>query len=269
MTSIERCDDRARIERLLRMHRDANVYALADLDDQLFAGSRWWIARSGCRDVAVAFVMDDFAPPLLTALDPTGAGLDSELLDHIADDLPDEMFVNLMDGGPQRLAQRFWFDDHGPYDKFVWHPGTIDVVEHAAGVGPHEVVALTRDDLDAVFVLQSLTPDAGRAFTPEMLADGVYVGIRDGDDLVAMAGTHVVSDARRVAAIGNVLTRPDTRGRGHGTRCTAEVLRLLSDRVDAIGLNCSVDRPGARRIYQRLGFTPVMGYVEGVLTRRA
>ena len=262
---VLRCHDPERLERLLRRHEAAHVYAIADLDPHYFELSRWWILQRGGRDVAAAFVIDDFDPPLLSVLDPTGDGHDRELLDAIDDDLPDQMFVNLMPGGPEHLAGRFWFDDDGPYDKFAVPLGELDLTTTSLSA---DVRPIGLDDLDAIFDLLAATPDSGRVFVPEMMGDDTYVGVWERDELVAMAGTHVMSDRRRVAAIGNVITRADHRRRGLGAECTVAVLRRLEGRVDLVGLNCALANPGARRIYERLGFRPVLGYVEGTLHRR-
>ena len=51
---------------------------------------------------------------------------------------------------------------------------------------------------------------------PSMVAGGVFHGIYEGTALVSAAGTHVLAREEGVAAIGNVYTRHDRRGRGLG-----------------------------------------------------
>ena len=47
----------------------------------------------------------------------------------------------------------------------------------------------------------------------DSIANGVYYGVRVNGRLVAAAGTHVISREARLAAVGNVMTAPDFRGR--------------------------------------------------------
>ena len=54
--------------------------------------------------------------------------------------------------------------------------------------------------------------------------------MRHQDDIVAVAGTHVVSDVARVAALGNVHTRSDVRGRGLAQAVTQAVCGELQSR---------------------------------------
>ena len=54
----------------------------------------------------------------------------------------------------------------------------------------------------------------------ESIASGVYYGIRRGGRLVAAAGTHVISPTYGLAAVGNVYTHRDMRGRGFAKAVT-------------------------------------------------
>ena len=61
----------------------------------------------------------------------------------------------------------------------------------------------------------------GGPFTPDAFAEyqvkqGVFFGVEDGaGGLAAVGGTHIVDYTSGVAAIGNMYTRPDCRGRGY------------------------------------------------------
>jgi len=269
----QRCEvvsDAARIESFLRTDSATHLYALADLDEEFFSRSTWWMLSDEGRDLAVAFVLDGFEPPLLAALDSTGEGHDRTILNSIVSELGDKYFVNLMPGAAESLSDSFDFDDDGIHSKMIWRTGKQLPRANSAALGGEPVVVegLRPEHTDEIERLQRSTPDAGRVFAPEMLAADTYVGIRDGTDLVAMAGTHVFSTQRRVAAIGNVLTHPSYRGQGLGTACTIEVMKRVQPHVDHIGLNVGHDRIAAKGIYERLGFEYVIDYVEGTLTRR-
>jgi ribosomal protein S18 acetylase RimI-like enzyme len=106
-------------------------------------------------------------------------------------------------------------------------------------------------------------------FSPDMLARGVYFGMRDGDGLCAVAGTHLLAPAARAAAIGNIYTRFDCRGRGFGAATTAAVVEALAaSGMTTIGLSVREDNTAAIRVYERLGFVRHCAFIEGLATRR-
>ena len=86
-----------------------------------------------------------------------------------------------------------------------------------------------------------------------MVADGVFHGIYEGTALVAAAGTHLLAREEGAAAIGNVYTRRDRRGRGLGRLVTSAVLGELAG-VETIGLNVRADNDAALHLYESLGF---------------
>jgi GNAT superfamily N-acetyltransferase len=109
----------------------------------------------------------------------------------------------------------------------------------------------------------------GTWFVPRMLETGRYVGIRDAAGLTCVAGVHVWSPGWRVAALGNVATRPDVRGRGLAQRaCAALCALLLDDGIDTIALNVKADNAAAIRAYERLGFAVAAEYLEVLLESR-
>ncbi|MEH1099868.1 GNAT family N-acetyltransferase [Micromonospora sp. CPCC 205561] len=94
------------------------------------------------------------------------------------------------------------------------------------------------------------------------------MGVRDGDELVAVAGVHVYSPRYRVAALGNVTTHPRLRGRGLAGAAVAQVCRRLAADVTHVTLNVKAENAAALRLYRRLGFTRVADYGEFALTAR-
>ena len=105
-------------------------------------------------------------------------------------------------------------------------------------------------------------------FYGSMVSDGVFYGVFEGNDLVAAAGTHLVARDEGAAAIGNVYTRRDRRGRGYSRAATSAVLQELKD-LPTIGLNVRADNTSAIRVYQSLGFVRHCEFVEAVANRIA
>ena len=70
-----------------------------------------------------------------------------------------------------------------------------------------------------------------------------------------MAGTHLVVPQEGIAAVGNIYTRRDRRGRGLAGRVTAAVVaELLRRGVPTVALNVAQTNATARRVYERVGF---------------
>ena len=128
-------------------------------------------------------------------------------------------------------------------------------------------VQLSTSDLDELQALYRLSYP-GNSFDSRMLETGCYYGIRQGKELVSVAGIHVCSPTYRVAAIGNVTTHPAYRGQGLATIVCAKLCQSLLQTIDYIGLNVKADNISAIRSYERLGFEYIATYDECALERK-
>jgi ribosomal protein S18 acetylase RimI-like enzyme len=100
------------------------------------------------------------------------------------------------------------------------------------------------------------------AFAPYQLDQGVFYGIEQDGNLVATAGTHLVSRDYRLGIVGNVFTHPDYRGKGYAEACTSAVVEeLLSLSLDVV-LNVGQRNKVASGLYRRLGFEAYCSFVE-------
>ena len=99
------------------------------------------------------------------------------------------------------------------------------------------------------------------------IVDGVYYGMRVNGQLVAAAGTHVISRTARLAVVGNVLTHADFRGRGFATAVTGAVTAELLRSCDEVVLNVRADNPPALGAYRRLGFAEHVRFEERLVHR--
>ena len=84
---------------------------------------------------------------------------------------------------------------------------------------------------------------------------------------MAAAGTHVISDRARLAAVGNVLTHVDYRGRGFATAVTGAVTAELLRTCDQVVLNVRSDNPPALNAYRRLGYAEHTRFEERLIHR--
>jgi ribosomal protein S18 acetylase RimI-like enzyme len=131
-----------------------------------------------------------------------------------------------------------------------------------AGVDGSEAVALSAADADDLLALYAASYP-GNWFVPRMLQTGYYYGIRRGPALASVAGVHVFSPPYKVAALGNITTRPDARGQGLATTATARLCQdLLRAGIEHVGLNVRADNRSAVACYTKLGFERVADYGE-------
>jgi predicted GNAT family acetyltransferase len=87
-----------------------------------------------------------------------------------------------------------------------------------------------------------------------MVETGKYFGYFMGKNLTGVSGVHVYSSEYRIAALGNIATHPDFRGRKIAYKLTSVLCNDLLKNVELIGLNVKSDNPAAIRCYENIGF---------------
>lgn len=231
-------------------------YAIADLEPPWREYARVAVARRGPEDIAACLVLRH---PAFNAVVPHGhdAGLEA-ILERI--ELPRRTHLFALDEHLGVLRRRFAYDQPQPMLRLA-----VDTESFRAPADMAAADRLGPADLGALTDLYAAYP--ANAFQPDQLTSGVFYGIRDGAQLVAAAGTHVISARYAIAAIGNIYTRPAARGHGLAGAATAAVVAELLDRScrDTI-LNVARSNEPARRVYARLGFREHARHYEGVAT---
>jgi ribosomal protein S18 acetylase RimI-like enzyme len=238
--------DRNEIRTRLRRDPAWSVYALGDLAPPMFPKTLWF-------EPDLTLVVRDYGTEILFAM---GTGSVREAFACVT--------------GPVHLqVQRDALDEiarHADVSsvRLMWRmTWTGDVPSASAATS-----RLTVSDVPALQALYADGESTGEApdfFFPSMVADGVFHGIDEGGALVAAAGTHLLSREEGAAAIGNVYTRRDRRGRGLGRRVTNLVLAELAG-LETIGLNVRADNGAAVHLYESLGFVRHCEFYEGLAT---
>ena len=99
-------------------------------------------------------------------------------------------------------------------------------------------------------------------FDQRMIQTGQYYGIFKDNMVISVAGIHVYSQKYKVAALGNITTHPEHRGKGYATLATQFLCKSLLDDIEHIGLNVKADNETAIAMYQKLGFTAIANFEE-------
>jgi RimJ/RimL family protein N-acetyltransferase len=246
--------DRERIRRILARDRGWSVYALGDLSPVFFSDCRWWVSADN--EALLLLYGRGEAPVLFTC---GAASAVAPLLDEAAPDeallsVPEDMFLEI-----QRRAE-------------VEDPAQMLRMTLGRGVplqAPFrdDLRRVTMADIDALERLFGDGRETGEVpdfFRLSMVSQGVFFGVWEGPELVAVAGTHVTNPEEGVGAIGNVYTRRDRRGRGlAGAAVAAVSTELRRQGIDLIALNVDPRNEPAVRAYRRVGFQPHCHFFEG------
>jgi RimJ/RimL family protein N-acetyltransferase len=252
---VPRLRDRHSIRSILETDLAWALYALGDLEPGYFENCDWY-STSGSAP-ALALVYRAIHPPVLFAL-----GDIAPLLPDIAAEPAFSLHVR-----PEAmavLAERL---------KICWRRNMwrmiLDRTRHrpvpcgdAARLGPADLAEVRH-----LYTGGETSGEAPDFFFPSML-EQVFFGIRRDGELAAVAGTHLVAPNEGVAAVGNVYTRRDCRGRGLAAAAASAVVdELLRLGIRTIGLNVVQDNHAAIRIYERLGFVRSCAFCEGLAVR--
>ena len=247
-------DDRALLRSVLETDRLFAAYAICDLEDREFARTRWALAWDGDRPVALVLEYHGPTPqPLFAMGRPEGIEviLREVIRPRVAyvaalpTSMPAVESLYRADPGPPMV--RMWVDRA----RFRPYPATVQ-----------RLLPVEIGELNRLYQLgfASWLPSSA-------IADGVYYGLRVNGQLVAAAGTHVISPSARIGVVGNVLTHLDYRGRGFATAVTGAVTAELLRTCDQVVLNVRSDNPPALNAYRRLGFAEHLRFEERLVHR--
>ncbi len=253
--TIERATDPAALREMLT-DRAYAAYAIAQLEERRFPLSEWYVAAGpeGRRGIVV-----HSASGLGRALFADG---DASAVDAVLSLHPGSRFT-FGSVRPEHLktVERYFV---------MLRRGTMMRMAVTAGsFAPIEGEAVRLSGADAAAVNRLYSTEGGpTAYTPSHLNDGVYCGVRLDGQLVAIAGTHVVSDAEGVAVVGNVFTHPRYRGQGHSKVATSATTRELLNRCPLVVLTVETINEPAVKVYHRLGYESVCFLHESPLVRK-
>ena len=247
--------DRALLRRFLERDRIRAAYALCDLDPREFGKTRWGIASRRGETVAVVLEYMGLTPqPMFVSGETEG------IVEILREVIRPRLVYLAADAAHLPAIDSVYRIEPGP--------PMIRMVVDRHTFRPHSGVALRLLPVE-IGDLNRLYGYGFTAWLPaESIANGVYYGIREGGRLVAAAGTHVISAEVGLAAVGNVMTHPDYRGRGYAKLTTSAVTQELLRTCDEVVLNVRSDNPPAIAAYRALGYREHCTFEERLARRR-
>lgn len=260
---MPRLTDRAQVRVRLERDRPWAAYALGDLSPDLAPNCEWWASdESGNTGDADAIVLAyrGFDPPIVFALGSAEA-LQPLFEEAFQSTATHEVSLQVKPATLVSLATCFSEIATTPMWRMVIDPRRFEPADETGVevLGANDVEAIRRLYDDGA--VRGESPDF---FFPGMVDQGSFRGIREGHELVAVAGTHLIAPDLDVCAIGNVYTRCDRRGLGLSSRVTSAVVSdALRRGVGTVVLNVRQANDRARRVYERLGFHRHCEFVEG------
>jgi len=248
--------DREVILSILNEDRVFAAYALGDLDPSLFEQCRWIIAEHGDGSRALALLFKGLEPDtLLLYGEPRGHAVILATAMR-----PASVYAIFTEAQKPALEAHYALAEVRSMLRMAW--------DNAVRIPPASpfVFRLSGARLAELQSLYRLYAES--YFSPYQLMQGIFYGVERDGRLVSVAGTHLISRAYGVAALGNVFTHPDYRGRGYAQACTAEVLRELRGQAKTVVLNVGAENLAAQHVYEKFGFAPYCEFCEAVAYRR-
>mgnify|MGYP000064841100 CR=1 FL=1 len=252
---VESIEDRDELRAFLSPDPIGNAYLLGDLRDDYFPFCAWYGVRRQGDLEAVLVHYDGLSLPAVRAVGDRPA-LDTVFLQ-----------------GTGVLPQRFHFHLMNRDIGLLEHQYDVSALQsmQRMGLRREEYSSLGHDsrvrrlghgDTAAIMALYEHYPD--NLFEPSQLETGLYFGVDGSDDeLLSIAGVHVVSREFDIAAIGNLVTHPDARGQGLASAATGRLLDELFERVSRVALNVREDNRSAVALYDKFGFSLETLFWEG------
>jgi ribosomal protein S18 acetylase RimI-like enzyme len=253
---VRRLVDSDEIIRFLENDRMYAAYAIGDLEPGFFEQCQWYGSRLAGQLRSMVLLYEGLEPPALFLVgEPLGIAMILRAALR-----PEQVMFTCR-------------ELHLPALRAHYHTGEIDYMlrmtlsandfRPVAALGVERLGPGYAGELARLYAIAQ-----GNAFSPFQLARGVFYGVKHKGQLVSAAGTHLVAPTMGVAAVGNVCTYPEYRGRGYASRSTSAVCADLLAMGLMVVLNVNRNTADAIHIYNKLGFKAHCPFVEGIAARK-
>lgn len=239
---------------ILKHDSDNQIFALGDLDDFYWPHTQWYSLEISGETRALALIYTGSVIPTLLLFNSGHLDKGRDLLQIMTDLLPDEFYAHLSPELLRHFAPETIVDNYGLSLKMV--------VRRTFGKHRDEKIRVLHEaDVPAIRkLLQVAYPQ--NWFDERMIRTGKYIGYIENNQLIGVAGIHVCSPEYKVAALGNIATHPEFRGKRIATKLVEQLCADLQETTEVIGLNVRADNQPAIDCYCKLGFEITGEYVE-------
>ncbi|MBN1121464.1 MAG: GNAT family N-acetyltransferase [Anaerolineae bacterium] len=266
--TIKKTTDTAFVRDFLSSDESYTAYALGDLEEPYASQANWYTASVDEQVKGLGLIYTGLSPTVLFLFGTLPA---VEAILH-SDTAPQQIYLTAKPEAADII--KTVYDVEAIYHMFRMrlHPKQFSPMQPDANTPlPRRLDA---DDVDEINRLQrEASAHDSRdmrdiAFDPVMVGDGYYYGIFVDNRLKAVAGTHLTAKREAVAAVGNVVVHPDSRGKHWGTVVSQAVTKaLIDDGFRLIVLNVRQDNIAAIKTYERLGYQITGEFIEGLASR--
>lgn len=260
---VRRSTEPEELQAFLRQNPQETAYALGDLEPMYWGDSVFWGAYENGMLQGIALYFYGFEIPSLSLHGRVEAAM--AILSRIS--LEPEAFC-LMPAAFRPLLEPY-FDLSHVYDLFRMTIRPQDL-QHPRQWRDEKMYLrrLKGSDVAALNKLYTQAADPNEAimsFLPRQIEFGMFYGVENtAGQLLAAAGTHVMSKKYRVGTVGNVFTLPSQRNKGLGGLTTAAVTQaLFEEGLETVVLNVKEKNVGAISVYQKLGYMIYGKFIEG------
>jgi RimJ/RimL family protein N-acetyltransferase len=258
---VEELHDAAQIEALLEPRRLYAAYAVGQLDPELIGLIDCWRAadEAGGEGAFVMYSRGGLGDAMFCMGDP--GALEAILALHQG---PRQNYATCEPRHVETMSRFFALASERPMLRMAVTAHAFRAPPPASGAF---VRRLTGGDARTLNRLYN-SEGSPTYYSGKQIDEGRYFGVFAQDRLVAVAGTHVVSQTEGIAVVGNVFTHPGWRGRGYATLATGATTAHLLGYCRDVVLTVDPENTPAVRAYQRLGYETICRLVEAAVTRR-
>jgi GNAT superfamily N-acetyltransferase len=249
--------DKNSILSYLKKNAGLQIYSIGDLDNFFWPKTIWFALRDADAIQSIALLYVGMDMPTLLSFYEGESCFSCQLIERIRHLLPVKFNAHLSPGlldifGRQNIIDYYGLNCKMVLKKAVHEPNDKNIRK------------LSFDDLSIIKDFFAVSYPKNW-FDSRMLETGKYYGYFINDKLVGVSGIHVFSEEYKVAALGNIATHPDHRGKQIGYKLTSALCFDLQKCVDIIGLNVKSDNDHAIKCYKKIGFEVIGTYDECLL----
>jgi ribosomal protein S18 acetylase RimI-like enzyme len=231
-----------------------HLYTIGDLDDFFWPNTTWFGWHENNEIKSIAMLYKGMDPHTLLLFHEGDLRYPEELLKSILPHLPREFNVHLSPGLIEIFGKNNIIIDWGRNYRMI-------LTREPGNVADDNIRSLNISDIDQINELFMMAYPSNW-FDKRMLDTGKYKGYFIENKLAGIAGIHVYSPEYRIAALGNIATHPEFRGRKIAYKLTSALCTDLKKTTDFIGLNVSSENKAAIKCYENTGFEIRSSYDE-------